>query len=49
MNSLSGILEERKSQVRKRVRFWKRRTASGQLDQENQKFVKSIYIQIDGF
>jgi len=32
MNSLCGRSEERKSQARKRIQFWKRTTASGQLE-----------------
>jgi len=37
MNSLCGRSEERKIQVRKRIRFWKWITASDQLAQENRK------------
>jgi len=48
MNSLCGISEERKSRFRKRIRFWKWRTASGQFELENQKLIKYIYTQIDG-
>jgi hypothetical protein len=39
--------KEHNSQIRIRIRLCRRRTASNQLDEENQKLVTHIYIQID--
>ena len=39
--------KERKKQMRNQIRFWKWRTASGQVVLENQDSYKCIYTQLD--
>jgi hypothetical protein len=40
--------KEPKNQMRNRILFWKWRTGSNQIKQENQNYLKGIYTQIEG-
>jgi hypothetical protein len=49
MNSLGGISGERKNSVRKRIRFWKWRTASGQMELRIRNYLCGFIPKVIGY